>query len=76
MTPERANKIAFKWLSLHARHAASCKRMRNRIIPQEPRSGLCKDYGGRYATAEELAKIACTCGLDEVHNALCQAATQ
>ncbi len=73
MTPEHANELAFKWLSLHGRHAEHCKRVRSRIVPQQPRSGLCKDYGGRYATDEELAKITCTCGLDDVHKALCQA---
>lgn len=73
-TPERANEIAFEWLSLHGRHAPHCKHVRCRIVPQEPRSGLCKDYGGRYATEEELEKIACTCGLDDMQKALCQAA--
>ena len=72
MTPEHANEIAFRWLSLNARHADFCKRVRARIMPQESRSGMCKDYGGRYATEEELAKVVCTCGLDDVHKVLCQ----
>ncbi len=75
MTPERANEMAFRWLSQHAQHAYFCKKVRDRITPQESRSGLCKDYGGRYATEEELAKIDCSCGLDDVHDALCQASS-
>ena len=75
MTPEHANELAFKWLSLYSQHANFCKRVRARIVAQESRRGLCKDYGGWYATEEELAKVACTCGLDDVQKALCQAAS-
>ena len=73
--PECANEIAFKWLSLYSQHPAFCKRVLARIVSQEPRSGLSKDYGVRYATEDELAKVACTGGLDDVLKALCQAAT-
>ena len=69
-----ACEIAFEWLSLYGRHAPTCGRIINRIVPQEPRSGMMKDYGGRYATDEELENIPCTCGLVKVHRALCQAA--
>ena len=74
MTPTRANEIAFKWLAQYGQHAAHCKKVRCHIVAQKPRSGLCKDYGGRYATEEELAEVDCTCGLVDVINALCQAA--
>ena len=71
---ETANEMAFKWLSLYGRHPDFCERVRARIVPQEFSSGLGKDYGGRYATEKELSKITCTCGLDDVHKALCQEA--
>ncbi len=69
-----ANELAFKWLNLHSRHAPTCRKVTDRIMPQEPRSGLCKDYGGRYRTEQESSCLPCTCGLDEALDALCQAA--
>ena len=70
---QEAIDAAFKWLTLHALHAPTCERSTNRIMPMEPRSGLCKDYGGRYRTDEEIEALRCTCGLGDVLEALCQA---
>lgn len=65
---------AFKWLAVSARHDPTCNRVKSRIVPDGAYySGLCKDYGGRYATDEELEKVPCTCGLADLHNILCQA---
>ena len=73
MTLKYANELAFKWLSLHSRHPDYCKRTQSRIMPETAyNDGLSKNYGGRYATEEEIVKVACTCGLDEVLKALCQ----
>jgi hypothetical protein len=62
---------AFTWLTTHSQHPPYCDRWR--IVPDGAhRSGLTKDYGGRYATDDEAP---CTCGLDALHNTLCQVAT-
>ncbi len=74
-TPKQVNEMAFQWLSLNGRHAPDCARMVNRIMPQNPTSGLCKDYGGHYLTEEEREKIACSCGLDDLLRSLCHAST-
>ena len=74
-TPEQINKMTFRWLSLYGQHAPDCTWMVNRIMPQNPTSGLCKDYGGRYRTDEELEKVGCSCGLGDLLNSLCQATT-
>jgi hypothetical protein len=72
---ETAGQMAFEWLSLYALHAKDCPKYHRRIVADGAyRSGLCKDYGGRYQTDEELAKATCECGLEEIQNALCQAA--
>lgn len=69
-----AGSIAFEWLALHSRHSPTCQREKSHIVPDGARhSGLAKDYGGRYATDEELERIPCTCGLAELQNALCHA---
>ncbi|KKM60280.1 hypothetical protein LCGC14_1543430 [marine sediment metagenome] len=69
-----ANRLAFEWLAKYGLHPPTCERTKARIVPNGAYvSGLGKDYGGRYATEEELARVRCTCGLEEVHSALCQA---
>ena len=70
---DQAIDAAFEWLCLHALHAPTCERSTNHIMPMEPRSGLCKDYGGRYRTDEEIEALPCTCGLKDVLATLCEA---
>ena len=74
---EAALDITFTWLTTNAIHPPTCRRSKQRTTPDGPYySGLGKNFGGRYLTDEERELIPCSCGLDDVHNLICQSATK
>lgn len=61
---DKVRDMAFEWLSLYSRHAPDCD------VRQRP-SG-----NGRRQRDDDLSVRDCTCGLRDLHNALCQSAAK